>query len=71
VYFWYGKNDIILPLMDLRKQGPAFEKALQAHGVPYQMHVYKNAGHSIGTGRGTDAEGWLTEAAAFWEEQVG
>lgn len=57
--------------MDLRKQGPAFEKALQAHGVPYQMHVYKNAGHSIGTGRGTDAEGWLTEAAAFWEEQVG
>lgn len=71
VYFWYGKNDVILPLMDLRKQGPAFEKALQAHSVPYQMHVYKNAGHSIGTGRGTDAEGWLTEAAAFWEEQVG
>ena len=71
VYFWYGKNDIILPLMDLQKQGPAFEKALQAHSVPYQMHVYKNAGHSIGTGRGTDAEGWLTEAAAFWEEQVG
>ena len=71
VYFWYGKNDIILPLMDLRKQGPAFEKALQAHSVPYLMHVYKNAGHSIGTGRGTDAEGWLTEAAAFWEEQVG
>lgn len=71
VYFWYGKNDIILPLMDLRKQGPAFEKALQAHGVPYLMQVYKNAGHSIGTGRGTDAEGWLTEAAAFWEEQVG
>ena len=35
-----------------------------------QLHVYKNAGHSIGTGRGTDAEGWLTEAAAFWEEQV-
>lgn len=35
------------------------------------MHVYKNAGHSIGTGCGTDAEGWLTEAAAFWEEQVG
>ena len=71
MYFWYGKNDIILPLMDLRKQGPAFEKALQAHGVPYRMQVYKNAGHSIGTGRGTDAEGWLTEAAAFWEEQVG
>lgn len=71
VYFWYGNNDIILPLMDLRKQGPAFEKALQAHSVPYLMHVYKNAGHSIGTGRGTDAEGWLTEAAAFWEEQVG
>ncbi len=71
VYFWYGKNDIVLPLMDLRKQGPAFEKALQAHSVPYLMHVYKNAGHSIGTGCGTDAEGWLTEAAAFWEEQVG
>ena len=22
-------------------------------------------------GKGTDAEGWLNEAVAFWEEQVG
>jgi len=25
----------------------------------------------VAAGKGTDAEGWLNEAAAFWEEQVG
>ena len=24
----------------------------------------------IGLGRGTDAEGWITEAVAFWESQT-
>lgn len=32
--------------------------------------VYQNAPHAIGTGTGTDAEGWLEEASAFWDSQV-
>ena len=69
-YFWYGKNDFVLPLMDGRKQGPAFAQALEAHGVPYKKTVYQNAPHGCGTGCGTDAEGWLNNAVTFWEEQT-
>lgn len=69
-YFWYGKNDFVLPLMDGRKQGPAFAQALEAHGVLYKKTVYQNAPHGCGTGCGTDAEGWLNNAVTFWEEQT-
>ena len=31
---------------------------------------YNNAPHKIGPGRGTDAEGWITEAVTFWENQT-
>lgn len=70
VYTWYGKNDQTLPWMISQKQGPALKKALDAHGTVYIMHVYDNAPHCIGVGNGTDAEGWLTEATAFWEQQI-
>lgn len=70
VYFWYGKNDMVLPLMNPWAQGPALKKALDACGVPYEMHVYQNAGHAVGTGQYTDANGWLKEAAAFWAQQT-
>ena len=71
VYFWYGKNDNTLKLLGYSKQGPALEKALTANGVPHQGNVYQNAAHGIGLGYGTDAEGWLDEAVAFWESQTG
>jgi len=29
--------------------------------------VYQNPPRSSGTGSGTDAEGWMTDAVAFWE----
>jgi len=53
------------------KEGPVLEKALTQNDVPHIYHVYKNAPHAVGAGKGTDAEGWLNEAIAFWEEQVG
>lgn len=71
VYFWYGKDDQVLALMGFEKQGPALEQALETHEVPHKVTVYNHAPHSIGTGRGTDAEGWLKDAVAFWEEQAG
>ena len=32
--------------------------------------VFESALHSIGVGYTTDAEGWLTDAVAFWEQQT-
>ena len=70
VYFWYGRDDLTLNLLCWPLQGPALSKALAAHGVPYKEVVYDHAAHGIGLGRGTAADGWLDEAAAFWEEQT-
>lgn len=70
VYFWYGKNDTTLKLLCWPLQGPALEKALTANNVPHKRVVYNNASHGVGLGRGTDAEGWLNDAVAFWEEQT-
>ena len=67
-YFWYGKNDVTLKTLGYPFQGPAVRKALEANGVPCEVHVYENAPHAIGTGNGTDAEGWMTDAVAFWEQ---
>lgn len=39
VYFWYGNNDIILPLMDLRKQGLPLKK-LCRHTVCHTRCMY-------------------------------
>ena len=66
--FWYGKNDVTLKTLGYPFQGPAVRKALEANGVPCEVHVYENAPHAIGTGNGTDAEGWMTDAVAFWEQ---
>ena len=33
-------------------------------------HVAKRKGRGIGTGNGTDAEGWMTDAVAFWEQHT-
>ena len=49
---------------------PALQAALEAHKVPYVMKVFESAPHSIGVGYTTDAEGWLTDAVAFWEQQT-
>ena len=69
-YFWYGLNDILLMAFNYYEQGPALQKALARNGVPYHESVYKRAFHGIGIAEGTDAEGWLNDAAAFWEEQT-
>ena len=39
-------------------------------GTPTEFHVYAGLGHGFGLGTGTVAEGWLNDAAAFWEKQM-
>lgn len=42
---------------------------LRRQGVTVGEHAYYEAKHGFGEGRGTDAEGWIEEAAEFWEAQ--
>ena len=69
-YFWCGKNDSILFWLDWRRQAPKLEKALADAGAEYKVIYYDNADHAVGVGNGTDAEGWLTDAVAFWKEHM-
>ena len=68
VFLWYGKSDRILKLFGFDQQGPALQSALETDGVPHEEKVYEDAGHGIGIGLGTDAEGWLNAAVTFWKK---
>ena len=68
VFLWYGKSDRILKLFGFDQQGPALQSALEIDGVPHEEKVYEDVGHGIGIGLGTDAEGWLNAAVAFWKK---
>lgn len=39
-------------------------------GIDTEFHVYSGLGHGFGLGTGTEAEGWISDAAAFWERQM-
>lgn len=69
IYFWYGDNDVYMRRMVFCLQGPKLEKALADSGAVYQCLHVKNGPHASGTARGTDAEGWVQQAIAFWEAQ--
>lgn len=43
---------------------------MKALGIETEFHKYPGLSHGFGLGTGTVAEGWLTEAAEFWEKQT-
>lgn len=45
-------------------------EAMSALGIETEFHVYEGLGHGFGLGAGTAAEGWIDDAAAFWEAQM-
>jgi len=45
-------------------------KNLKAAGVEVEYRRYQTAGHGFGTGKGTDAEGWIDHAIRFWRKQI-
>ncbi len=45
--------------------------ALSAMRVDTEFHHYPGLGHGFGLGVGTAAEGWIDDAIAFWEKQIG
>lgn len=46
------------------------QNALAALGIETEFHHYPGLGHGFGLGTGTVAQGWLDEAAAFWQRQI-
>ena len=44
--------------------------AMAALGIPTEFHAYEGLPHGFGLGTGTVAEGWITDAVAFWEKQM-
>ena len=43
---------------------------LKAAGVEVEYCRYQTAGHGFGTGKGTDAEGWMDDAIRFWKKHI-
>lgn len=43
---------------------------LSALGIDTEFHSYEGLPHGFGLGTGTVAEGWINDAAAFWERQM-
>lgn len=39
-------------------------------GFARRLRVIPDIGHGFGAGHGTAAEGWITEAAAFWQHHL-
>ena len=70
VYHWYGMDDYVFPLLWYPAQRPALTRTLKEHHIPYKEVIYRRATHGVGTGINTDAEGWINDAVAFWEEQT-
>ena len=45
-------------------------RAIKAQGTDAMIEVFEDLSHGFGLGVGTVAEGWLDNAAAFWERQL-
>lgn len=65
-YVCVGDSDGIASWRTMERR----QNALSALGIETQFHVYPGLGHGFGLGTGTVAEGWLNEAAEFWQKQI-
>lgn len=61
-----GKNDGIANWQTMKSR----LDAMSALGIPTEFHAFDGLGHGFGLGTGTVAEGWLSQAVEFWEEQM-
>lgn len=64
-YVCVGTNDGIASWRGMQSR----LQSLEALGIPTEFHSYEGLPHGFGIGTGTVAEGWIGDAAAFWEAQ--
>ena len=65
-YACVGEDDGIAPWCAMERR----IEALRACGVETEFHHYAGLSHGFGLGTGTIAEGWINDAAAFWQRQI-
>lgn len=65
-YVCVGENDGIASWRTMERR----QNALSGMGIETEFHVYEGLGHGFGLGTGTVAEGWLDDAAEFWQKQI-
>lgn len=64
-----GENDGIASWRTMQRRIDALDE-LDELGIPTEFHHYPGLSHGFGLGTGTAAEGWIDQAAAFWEAQM-
>ena len=65
-YACVGTADGIAPWRTMQ----ARTDAIAAAGTPSEFHAYEGLPHGFGLGIGTAAEGWIEDAAAFWQARI-
>ena len=65
-YVCVGENDGIASWRTMESR----LEDMKALGIPTEFHKYPSLSHGFGLGTGTSAEGWINDAAAFWEQQT-
>ncbi|WP_367566214.1 alpha/beta hydrolase [Lacrimispora sp.] len=65
-YACVGTNDGIASWRTMQRR----LQMLSDYGIPTEFHEYDGLGHGFGLGIGTNAEGWIHDAVAFWEKQI-
>lgn len=65
-YACVGTADWIAPWRAMQ----ARTDAIAAAGTPSEFHAYDGLPHGFGLGIGTAAEGWIEDAAAFWQARI-
>lgn len=64
-YACVGENDGIASWRTMQRR----LDGMSSLGIDTEFHKYPGLGHGFGLGTGTAAEGWIDDAAAFWEKQ--
>ena len=64
-YMIVGTNDWIVDYRIMTERA----EVMRAAGIPVKCVVLPGVEHGFGTGVGMEAEGWMDDAVAFWEEQ--
>lgn len=66
LYIVSGKQDHLASWVDIESRC----KIMQEKGIGVMTHFYDDLAHGFGTGRGTEASGWIDEAIQFWEDHL-
>ena len=64
VYLWQCREDAVVPFSNSWQ----LHKALENNEILHCYRVFDGPAHGWGLGSGTEAQGWLDEAVAFWKK---